>query len=46
VLAIDQSEGEAELCFKLVLPLTNHSSRGGDQNEIEALLALRLVRWA
>jgi hypothetical protein len=34
MLAIDQSEGEAELCLKFVLPLPNHSSGSGDENKI------------
>ena len=36
VFAIDEGEGEAELRFKLVLPLPNHSGRSGDENEIDA----------
>src|ERR1700730_12941904 len=36
MFAIDQREGEAELCLKFVLPLPNHSGRSGDENEINA----------
>jgi hypothetical protein len=36
MFAIDQSEGEAKLRLKFVLPLPNHSSRSGDENEINA----------
>lgn len=36
MFAIDQSEGEAELCLKFVLPLPNHSSGSSDENEINA----------
>src|ERR1700678_249995 len=36
MFAIDQSEGETELCLKLVLPLPNHSGGSGDENEINA----------
>src|ERR1700674_5147872 len=36
MFAIDQSEGEAELCLKLVLPLPNHSGGSRDENEINA----------
>jgi hypothetical protein len=36
MFTIEQCEGEAELCFKFFLPLTNHSSRSGDENKIHA----------
>ena len=36
MFAIDQSEGEAELCLKFILPLPNHSSGSGHEHEINA----------
>jgi len=35
-LAVNQSEGEAEFCFEFVLPLPNHASGSGYDNEINA----------
>jgi hypothetical protein len=35
IFAIDQSERKTELCLKFVLPLPNHSSGGGHEDEID-----------
>src|SRR4030081_3907781 len=34
MFAINEDEGEAELCLEFILPLPNHSSGSCDQNEI------------